>query len=168
MVIAIPGMDSFKEIQVALYGDRLLNRGMAVLAIDGPGQYEAPMLGVYFSVENWIAAGKALVDWLVARPEIDAERIGASGTSFGTFFGTVLTAHEPRIKAFAAMSVCHEPGCHTIFQEASPTFKKRFMYMSGITDEDEFDTLPPVHHLGGPRREDPRAPISASPANARS
>jgi hypothetical protein len=37
------------------------------------------------------------------------------------------------------MSVCHEPGCHTIFQEASPTFKKRFMYMSGITDEAEFD-----------------------------
>ena len=37
------------------------------------------------------------------------------------------------------MSVCHEPGCHTIFQEASPTFKKRFMYMSGITAEDEFD-----------------------------
>ena len=35
--------------------------------------------------------------------------------------------------------VCHEPGCHTIFQEASPTFKKRFMYMSGIVDEAEFD-----------------------------
>jgi len=138
-VIAIPGMDSFKEIQVALYGDRFLNRGMAVLAIDGPGQYEAPMIGVYFSVENWMAAGKPLVDWLSSRSEIDAERIGCSGTSFGTFFGTILTAHEPRIRAFAAMSVCHEPGCHTIFQEASPTFKKRFMYMSGITDEDEFD-----------------------------
>ncbi len=138
-VIAIPGMDSFKEIQVALYGDRFLNRGMAVLAIDGPGQYEAPMIGVYFSMENWMAAGKPLLDWLSSRPEIDAERIGCSGTSFGTFFGTVLTAHEPRIRAFAAMSVCHEPGCHTIFQEASPTFKKRFMYMSGITDEDEFD-----------------------------
>ena len=52
---------------------------MAVLAIDGPGQYEAPMIGLYFSVENWMAAGKALVDWLVARPEIDPERIGASG-----------------------------------------------------------------------------------------
>src|SRR5262249_31108804 len=59
----------------------------------------------------------------------------------GTFFGTILTAHEPRIRAFAAMSVCHEPGCHTIFQEASPTFKKRFMYMSGITDENEFDAF---------------------------
>ena len=138
-VIAIPGMDSFKEIQVALYGDRFLNRGMAVLAIDGPGQYEAPMIGLYFSVESWMAAGKALVDWLGGRPEIDPEHIGCSGTSFGTLFGTILTAHEPRIRAFAAMSVCHEPGGHTIFQQASPTFKKRFMYMSGITDEDEFD-----------------------------
>ncbi len=141
VVIAIPGMDSYKEIQVALYGDKYLNRGMAVLAIDGPGQYEAPMIGLYFTMENWMAAGPALVDWIAARPELDATRIGVAGTSFGSLFGTVLTANEPRIKACAVMSVCHEPGCHTIFQEASPTFKKRFMYMSGITDEDEFDTF---------------------------
>ncbi|HEX3936115.1 MAG TPA: alpha/beta hydrolase [Xanthobacteraceae bacterium] len=139
VVIAIPGMDSYKEIQVALYGDKYLNRGMAVLAIDGPGQYEAPMIGLYFSMENWVATGPALVDWIAARPELDATRVGAAGTSFGSLFGTVLTANEPRIKACAVMSVCHEPGCHTIFQEASPTFKKRFMYMSGITDEAAFD-----------------------------
>ncbi len=139
VVISIPGMDSYKEIQVALYGDKYLNRGMAVLAIDGPGQYEAPMIGLYFTMENWVAAGPALVDWISARPELDATRIGVAGTSFGSLFGTVLTANEPRIKACAVMSVCHEPGCHTIFQEASPTFKKRFMYMSGITDEAEFD-----------------------------
>jgi dienelactone hydrolase len=139
VVIAVPGMDSYKEILVAMYGDRFLSRGMAVLAIDGPGQYEAPMVGVYFSTERWTKVGKPIVDWLAARPEVDGERIGLSGTSFGTFFGTMLTAHEPRIKACAVTSVCHEPGCETIFQQASPTFKKRFMYMSGITDEDEFD-----------------------------
>jgi dienelactone hydrolase len=139
VVISVPGMDSYKEIQVALYGDRYLNRGMAVLAIDGPGQYEAPMIGVYFTMENWMAAGKVLCDWIAARSELDAERIGVSGTSFGSLFGTVLTANEPRVKACAVMSVCHEPGGETIFQEASPTFKKRFMYMSGITDEAAFD-----------------------------
>ena len=32
-----------------------------------------------------------------------------------------------------------EPGFHTIFEEASPTFKRRFMYMSGYTDEAAFD-----------------------------
>jgi dienelactone hydrolase len=139
VVISVPGMDSYKEIQVALYGDKYLNRGLAVLAIDGPGQYEAPMIGLYFTMENWMAAGPALVDWIAARPELDATRVAVGGTSFGSLFGTVLTANEPRIKACAVMSVCHEPGCHTIFQEASPTFKKRFMYMSGIVDEDEFD-----------------------------
>jgi dienelactone hydrolase len=139
VVIAVPGMDSYKEIQVALYGDKFLNRGMAVLAIDGPGQYEAPMIGLYFTMQNWMATGPALVDWIAARPELDATRIAVSGTSFGSLFGTVLTANEPRIKACAVMSVCHEPEGQTIFQEASPTFKKRFMYMSGFTDEGEFD-----------------------------
>jgi len=140
-VISIPGMDSYKEVQVALYGDRFLNRGIAVLAIDGPGQYEAPIVGVKVSMENWIAVGKPLVDWLAARPEIDADRIGVSGTSFGTFFGTIMTAHEPRIRALAIVSTCLENGCHTIFEEASPTFKKRFMYMSGFTDEAKFDAF---------------------------
>jgi dienelactone hydrolase len=138
-VIAVPGMDSFKEGQVALYGDRWLNRGIAVLAIDGPGQYEAPILGLYFSTQAWAEAGPALVDWLAARPEIDPERIGVVGQSFGSFFATILAAHEPRLAACAVISVCHEPGGETIFEQASPTFKKRFMYMSGIADEDAFD-----------------------------
>ena len=140
-VISIPGMDSFKEAMVALYGDRWLNRGIAVLAIDGPGQYEAPIIGVDFSVENWVAAAPLVFDWLARRPEIDDRRIGVTGVSFGSFFGTIFTANEPRVAACAVMSVCHEPGCHTIFEEASPTFKKRFMYMSGFTDEEAFDAF---------------------------
>jgi dienelactone hydrolase len=139
VVISIPGMDSFKETGVALANDRWLSRGLAVLTIDGPGQYESPLLGVYVSMENWIAAGPAVVDWLVARPEIDAKRIGVTGTSFGSFFGTIVAAHEPRIAATAVASTCLEPGCHTIFEEASPTFKKRFMWMSNFSDEAKFD-----------------------------
>src|SRR5262249_4474506 len=37
VVIAIPGMDSFKEATVALANDRWMERGVAVLSIDGPG-----------------------------------------------------------------------------------------------------------------------------------
>jgi len=139
VVVSLPGMDSFKEIGVALYGDRWLSRGMAVLALDGPGQYESPVLGIYFSMPAWMATGPAVVDWLAGRPEIDPGRIGLSGNSFGSFFGTIAAAHEPRIRAVSVSAVCHEPGFHTIFEEASPTFKMRFMYMSGIRDEAEFD-----------------------------
>ena len=139
VVIAIPGMDSFKEVNVALANDRWMQRGVAVLSIDGPGQYESPLLGVYVSMQNWIEAGPAIVDWLLHRPEIDGQKIGVSGASFGSFFGTILTANEPRISATAVISTCLEPGCHTIFEEASPTFKKRFMWMSNFTDEPKFD-----------------------------
>lgn len=141
VVISIPGMDSFKESSVALANDRWLQRGVAVLAIDGPGQYESPLLGVYVSMQNWIDAGPAIVDWLLNRQEIDGAKIGCTGTSFGSFFGTIMAANEPRIAATAVMSTCLEPGCHTIFEEASPTFKKRFMWMSNYTDEDKFDAF---------------------------
>ena len=138
-VISVPGMDSFKEMSVALNGDRWLSRGLAVLALDGPGQYESPVLEIFFSMPAWEATGTAAVDWLTRRPEVDGRRIGLSGNSFGSFFGTIAAACEPRIRAVSVSAVCHEPGFHTIFEEASPTFKMRFMYMSGITDETKFD-----------------------------
>jgi dienelactone hydrolase len=141
VVISVPGMDSFKEASVALANDRWLMRGVAVLAIDGPGQYESPLLGVYVSMQNWIDAGPVLVDWLTRRPEVDSQKIGLTGISFGSFFSTILAAHEPRIAATAVMSTCLEPGCHTIFDEASPTFKKRFMWMANYNDEDKFDAF---------------------------
>lgn len=141
VVVAIPGMDSMKESAVSLYGDRFLNRGMAVLAIDGPGQYESPLLGIRVSQANWVEASKAIADWLVARTDIDPERMAISGTSFGSLFTTWVAANEPRFRAAAVSATCLEPGCHTIFEEASPTFKQRFMYMAGIPEEARFDTF---------------------------
>jgi len=139
VVMFVPGMDSFKEASVWMYGDPYLSRGFAVLAMEGPGQYECPTLGIYMSVEGWEAAGKACMDWLAQRPEVDPERVAIPGRSFGSFAGTIAASAEPRYRACAVAATCHEPGWHTIFQEASPTFKMRFMYMSNYTDEAAFD-----------------------------
>jgi hypothetical protein len=138
-IVAVPGMDSFKEISVGCYGDRWLSRGIAVLAIDGPGQYESPILGLHVSIPAWAETGPTVMNWLAARQEVDPERVGVTGNSFGSLFGTIMVAAEPRYRACAVSAVCHEPGCHTIFEEASPTFKVRFMYMAGYEDEDAFD-----------------------------
>jgi dienelactone hydrolase len=135
----MPGMDSFKEVGVAMYGDRWLTRGIAVLALEGPGQYESALLGIHVSVPNWIEAAHAVMEWMSARPELDPQRIGVAGQSMGSFFGTIAAAHEPRFKACAVAAACLEPGMHTLFEEASPTFKRRFMWMSGYTDEKAFD-----------------------------
>ena len=135
----IPGMDGFKEANVALYGDRWLSRGIAVLTLEGPGQYESAVTNIHVSVPNWAEAASAVMNWMAARPELDAMRIAVGGSSFGSFFGTLVAAHEPRFKACAVTSTCLEPTCHTIFEEASPTFKRRFMYMAGYTDENKFN-----------------------------
>jgi hypothetical protein len=44
-VVSIPGMDGYKERSVPLAGDRFLSRGIAVLVVEGPGQYESAVLG---------------------------------------------------------------------------------------------------------------------------
>ena len=139
VVVAVPGMDGYKERFVGLRGDPWTERGVAVLCIEGPGYWEAPLRGLFVDVPGWAETGKEVMKWLLARPEIDAERIGVVGSSFGSFFSAILMSDDPRYKAASVVGTCYEPGGHTIFEEASPTFKRRFMFMSGITDEAEFD-----------------------------
>jgi fermentation-respiration switch protein FrsA (DUF1100 family) len=139
-IMSIGGMDGSKENMVAVYGDRFLNRGLAVLAIDGPGQAESVGRGIHLTQTNFAEAAVAICDWLTKRPEIDASRLAIRSSSFGSYYGTIAAAAlGNRIKGYAVTGVCQEPGCHTIFNLASPTFKARFMFMTGYEDEDAFD-----------------------------
>jgi len=54
-VWTIPGMDGFKEANVALYGRPLPRARIAVLALEGPGQYESAVLAFRVSVPAWMA-----------------------------------------------------------------------------------------------------------------
>lgn len=141
-VLMCGGMDAPKELNVDLYGDRFLSRRFAVVTFDGPGQGEAPIRGVKFSPNAWIEAGNALVAWCATRKEIDTDRMVGFGLSFGSYWMSQVAATQPSVKASVVGLVCHEPGCHTIFEEASPTFKARFMWMSGLDgDEAAFDRM---------------------------
>jgi dipeptidyl aminopeptidase/acylaminoacyl peptidase len=139
-VVNIPGMDSSKETGVNMYGDPYLERGIAVLTIDGPGQAESVSLGIFVTATNHMQAAEATFDWLEKHPVIDPDRLLIRGTSFGTYWGLEWAAAlGDRVKAVAVAGVCHEPGCNTIFNMASPSFKLRYMWMANYEDEDEFD-----------------------------
>jgi dipeptidyl aminopeptidase/acylaminoacyl peptidase len=137
-VLYIPGMDGVKEDN-PLHNDPFLERGVAVLAIDGPGQGETRARGIKCTASNYEDAGKLACDYLVKRPEIDANRLAIMGSSMGSYWGPRVAAAEPRFKACAVSGVCVEPGQYTIFNTASPTFKLNYMYMSGYDDETAFD-----------------------------
>ncbi|HEY3918124.1 MAG TPA: CocE/NonD family hydrolase [Stellaceae bacterium] len=141
VIVVVSGMDGFKEGSVALKDDRFLKRGYAVLAFEGPGYWEPPLRGIYVDVPGWAEAGKTVADWIAKRPELDVTKIGMTGVSFGSFFTAIMMSADARFKACAITGTCYEPGDETIFNQASPTFKKRFMFMSGITNEKEFDAF---------------------------
>jgi len=70
----VPGMDSYKEISTALYGDRFLNRGFATLNIGTARPVRVADARHLFLVDNWVATGKAVCDWLAKRPEVDMSK----------------------------------------------------------------------------------------------
>ena len=147
-VLYIPGMDGVKEDN-PIYGDPFLERGIAVLSIDGPGQGETRAGGVKCTASNYADAGKLACDYLVKRPEIDANRLAIMGSSMGSYWGPRVAAVEPRFKACAVSGFCVEPGQYTIFNTASPTFKLNYMYMSGYDDEAAFDEFAKTLTLKG-------------------
>jgi dienelactone hydrolase len=141
-VLAVGGMDAPREMLVARTGDPWLARGVAVLALDGPGQGEAAIQGVHVTPTAWAEAGDAVIAWVRDRPELDAARVVASGTSFGSFWMSQLASGQPDLLGCSVALPCFEPGAHTIFEEAPPTFKARHMWMAGLyDDEDAFDAM---------------------------
>ena len=101
VLIMAPGLDSTKE-ELHAYEEPFLARGMATLAIDGPGQgeaeYEIPICGDYER------AAKAVCDWIEERNDLDAERIAIWGVSLGGYYSPRAAAYEKRIKACIALS----------------------------------------------------------------
>ena len=140
VVVMLPGMDTFKEKLVWSYGDKMLERGFAALAIDGPGQSEALMRGLLVTADNFADAGRACLAWIDTRGDLDQDRIGVFGRSFGSYAATVFSnAIADRLRGVVVGLPCFEPGFNRIFEEASPTYKNRFMFMAGYEDEAEFD-----------------------------
>jgi hypothetical protein len=118
---------------------KCLQRGMAVLAFEG-WRFESSIRKS--SIPSRIFHGREIGhDFLTKHPAIDPDKIVLTGSSMGSYWVPQILACDDRPKAAGVGSVCHEPGMHTIFNEACPSFKSRFMWMSGIEDEAEFDKL---------------------------
>ena len=96
VVILVPGLDSVKE-ELHTYGDDFLRRGMAVLAIDGPGQGEMEFdHSMRYDYEVPIHYA---IDYLETRPDVNARRVGLMGVSLGGYYAPRAAAFEPRLMA---------------------------------------------------------------------
>jgi pimeloyl-ACP methyl ester carboxylesterase len=132
VVVMAPGLDSTKE-ELHAYEEPFLARGMAVLAIDGPGQgeaeYDIPICGDYER------AGTAAVDWIETRSDLDPKRIAVWGVSLGGYYAPRAAAYEKRFKACIALSGPFDWA--EIWDALPPLTKDTFRVRSHSADDGE-------------------------------
>ena len=101
LVILVPGLDSVKE-ELFTMENVFLDRGMATLSIDGPGQGEnAPRFPIR---ADWATVITPLLDGLPRDAGVDLGRIGLMGISMGGIYGPRAAAKEKRLRALVALA----------------------------------------------------------------
>jgi dipeptidyl aminopeptidase/acylaminoacyl peptidase len=102
VVVLFSGLDSAKE-ELGSTEQTFLDRGLATLSLDGPGQgeaeYDLPIRG------DWAPVAEALWDALGALPELDRSRLGLWGVSLGGYYAPrVAAALGERARACVALA----------------------------------------------------------------
>ncbi len=129
LVILIPGLDSTKE-EFFNFERVFLDRGLATLSLDGPGQgeagFESPIRHDYE-----VAVATAL-EALADEPRVDLERVGAAGVSLGGYYAPRAAAFEPRLKAVAGVSGPRNFGA--LWDDLPELTRESFAHYSGSPD----------------------------------
>jgi esterase FrsA len=109
VIINIGGIDGFKA-EAFEYEEAMHRSGLSTCAIDMPGVGESPIKASTDSQSLF----SAVIDYLSMLPEVDAERIGIVGRSFGGYWAAKMAFVEAqRLRA----SVVWGGGVHYFFQE---------------------------------------------------
>ena len=130
VVILIMGLDSAKE-EMFNNESLFLNRGMATLTFDGPGQGEAEYdLPICPEYEKPV---QAVIEFVHTRKELDKNRIGLWGVSMGGYYAPRAAAFCKGLKGCIALSGPFDVGlCYDSLPKLT---RSCFDYRSGGSDE---------------------------------
>jgi dipeptidyl aminopeptidase/acylaminoacyl peptidase len=132
LVVLIPGLDSTKE-EFWHWESVFLERGMATLSLDGPGQGE---IGLTVDIRpDYELPVSAALDALSGRDDIDLSRVGAAGVSLGGHYVVRAAAFEPRLRAVAGISGPYDFG--TGWEAMPELTREAVRHYTGAADMEE-------------------------------
>jgi dienelactone hydrolase len=136
LVLLLPGLDSTKE-EFFNWENVFLERGMATLSLDGPGQGET---GYHSHIRpDYEVAVSAALDHLQGRDDLLGDRAGAVGVSLGGYYAPRAAAFEPRIRAAVAIGGPYDFG--ECWAGLPGLTREAFVHHSGAHDEAEAERL---------------------------
>ncbi|MBN1937420.1 MAG: alpha/beta hydrolase [Anaerolineae bacterium] len=103
------GGETFAEDQYWYIGPHAHARGWNFVTFDLPGQGDLPQKGMFFRPDTETPM-KAIVDWVLTRPEVDPDRLAAYGISAGGYLIPRAACYEKRIKACIGNSILQDLG----------------------------------------------------------
>ncbi len=109
-----------------------VRRGISFIDVDGPGHGGSLRDKKLYAPPDSERVAKAVVDYLVTRPDVDAERIGLHGSSMGGYSGPRSATVEKRIKAVAVWS-----GAYNLVDDIFdyyPPIQHRLRWLMGAKD----------------------------------
>src|SRR5919202_1995062 len=106
-ILLVPGMDMTKESLPSPLDNLFLKRGVHVLALDGPGQGVSNIRKIRVDADNYADAGRAALDYLAGRPEVDADQIALFGLSMGSYWAPLIASRDRRGEAGAPAPTRH-------------------------------------------------------------
>jgi dienelactone hydrolase len=144
LVLLVPGLDSTKEEFFKLESV-FLDRGMATLSMDGPGQGES---GYDLPIRpDYDVAVTAVLDAIAGRSDVDLERVGLLGVSLGGYYAPRVLAFEPRVKAGVGLSGPYR--FSDIWDTVPPQTRETFVAKSFASDDEEGRAKAAELDLGG-------------------
>lgn len=134
-VVMINGANSVKE-EVHYFADFMLERGIATLVLEAPGQGEAGFVrrGERLRIDTFGIALSAAVDWVEKRPEVDRDRLALWGLSWGGFLSLRWFADLPQVRTAVSLG-----GFYDLrkIDELSPWLLEEFCTLLGCGTFDE-------------------------------
>ena len=109
-----------------------VRRGISFVDVDGPGHGGALREKRLYAPPDSERVAKAVIDYLVTRPDVDANRIGLHGSSLGGYSGPRCATAEKRIKAVAVWSGAYDL-VEDIF-DYYPPIQDRLRWLIGAKD----------------------------------
>jgi dienelactone hydrolase len=109
-----------------------VRRGMSFIDVDGPGHGGMLRHHNLYAPPDSERVAKAVVDYLITRPDVDPERIGLHGSSLGGYSGPRCATGEKRIKAVAVWS-----GAYNLVDDIFdyyPPIQDRLRWLMGAKD----------------------------------
>ncbi|KAI0018488.1 2,6-dihydropseudooxynicotine hydrolase [Xylariomycetidae sp. FL0641] len=119
------GMDGSQEEIYHMVGEAALQRGIHVLTFEGPGQPTVRREQGLGFIPQWERVVSPVIDYALTRPEVDPNKIGLWGSSFGGELAPRAAAFDHRIAAVMAVDGIYDFG-QGVLDLFGPDFTKLF------------------------------------------